>query len=197
MEEFPINSKSTLPDRPSSETAKLRRARTKAGQALLEATFVTVLLFGLIWLAWNLCWVLFAKARIQMAVNLGARAAVTGQLQLGAADLKNTIAQVAENAAPEFLTPHLACQTLNINFYDQSGNSIAAPIDLGVVTVSVQNYPYTLLSPIFSVGSGANGQVSPVGSTGAAMWVSASRVSQSCDRLSCPPVGTWPPATCP
>lgn len=164
---------------------------------MLEATFVTLLLFGLIWLAWNLCWVLFAKARIQMAVNLAARAAVTGQLQLGAADLKNTIADVAENAAPEFLTPHLACQTLNINFFDQSGNSIAAPIDLGVVTVSVQNYPYTLLAPIFAVGSGANGQVSPVGSTGAAMWVSASRVSQSCDRLNCPPVGTWPPATCP
>jgi hypothetical protein len=162
---------------------------------MVEAVFVTALLLGLIWLAWNLCWVLFAKARIQMAVNLAARAAVTGQLQLGAADLKNTVAKVAENAAPEFLTPHLACQTLNINFYDQSGNSVSAPVNLGVVTVSVQNYPYTLLTPIFAAGKG--GQVSAVGTTAAGIWVSSSRVSQACDPLNCPAVGSWPPNTCP
>ena len=163
----------------------------------MEATFVTILLFGLIWLAWNLCWVLFAKARIQMAVNLGARAAVIGQLQYGATDIQNTIAKVAENAAPEFLTPRLACQTLNIDFFDQNGNSITAPINNGVVTVSVQNYPYTLLTPIFAPTKGGKGQVSAGGTAGAAMWVSASRVSQACDPLNCPPIGTWPPNTCP
>ena len=139
---------------------------------LVEATFVSVVLFGLIWLAWNLCWVLFAASRMQMAVSLAARAAVTGQLQFGAANLENSIALVAENAAPEFLTPHLACQTLNINFYDQNGNSSAAPVNLraplvnlGVVTVSVQNYPYALLAPIFAIGNGANNtRVSAVGS---------------------------------
>ena len=165
---------------------------------LVEATFVSVVLFGLIWLAWNLCWVLFAASRMQMAVSLAARAAVTGQLQFGAANLENSIALVAENAAPEFLTPHLACQTLNINFYDQNGNSSAAPVNLGVVTVSVQNYPYALLAPIFAIGNGANNtRVSAVGSTGASIWVSASRVSQACDPLNCPAVGTWPPSSCP
>ena len=175
----------------------LKKTRPTAGQAMVEAVFVTALLLGLIWLAWNLCWVLFAKARLQMAANLAARAAVTGQLQLGAADLKNTIAKVAENAAPEFLTAHLACQTLNINFYDSNGNSVSAPVNLGVVTVSIQNYPYTLLTPIFSVEKGSNGQVSAAGSTGAAIWVSSSRVSQACDPLNCPAVGSWPPSPCP
>jgi Flp pilus assembly protein TadG len=174
------------------------RAPRRAGNALVEASFVSVIFFGLIWLAWNLCWVLFAASRMQMAVNLAARAAVTGQLQLGGADLKNTIALVAENAAPEFLSPHLACQTLNINFFDQNGNASAAPVNLGVVTVSVQNYPYQLIAPIFAIGQGSsNTQVSAVGSTGAQIWVSASRVSQACDPLNCPAVGTWPPGTCP
>jgi hypothetical protein len=132
-----------------------------------------------------------------MAVNLAARAAVTGQLQYSASDLKNTIALVAENAAPGFLTAHLACQTLKINFYDQSGNSVSAPVDLGVVTISVQNYPYTMLTPIMVSGKNGNGETTPVASSGASMWVSASRVSQSCNPLNCPPVGTWPPATCP
>jgi Flp pilus assembly protein TadG len=180
-----------------SKAGRLHKARSEAGQAVVEATFVTILLFGLIWLAWNLCWVLFAKARMQAAVTLAARAAVTGQLQYGASDLKNTIAKVAENAAPEFLSAHLACETLQINFYDQSGNSVTAPINNGVVSVSVQNYPYTLLTPIFVPAKGSNGQVSAAGSAGAAMWVSASRVSQACDPLNCPPIGTWPPSTCP
>jgi len=197
VREFSRTVSSTLPDTRDGTACKLKHARSTAGQALVEATFVTILLFGLIWLAWNLCWVLFAKARMQMAVNLAARAAVTGQLQYGAADLKNTIAKAAENAAPEFLTPHLACKTLNINFFDGSGNSIAAPINLGVVSVSVQNYPYTLIAPIFAPTKGGNGQVSAVGSSGAAIWVTASRVSQACDPLNCPPVGTWPPNTCP
>jgi len=182
---------------PGGGAYKHKRTRRIAGQALVEATFVTVILFGLIWLSWNLCWVLFAKARIQMAVSVAARAAVTGQLQYGASDLKNTIALVAENTAPGFLSAHLACKTLNINFYDQNGNSVSAPVNLGVVTVSVQNYPYTLLTPILVSGKKGTGQVSAVGSTGPSMWVSSSRVSQSCNPLNCPPVGTWPPATCP
>jgi hypothetical protein len=135
---------------------------------------------------------------MQMAVDLAARAAVTGQLQLGGTNLMNTIALVAENATPEFLSPHLACQTLKINFFDQNGNASTAPVNLGVVTVSVQNYPYALIAPIFAIGNGASKtQVSAVGSTGGLIWVSASRASQACDPLNCPAVGTWPPGTCP
>jgi Flp pilus assembly protein TadG len=176
-------------------TRDLRRRR---GSVLVEATFVSAILFGLIWLAWDLCWVLFAASRMQMAVNLAARAAETGQLQLGGTTLKGTIALVAENAAPEFLSATLACQSLKINFYDQSGNAVSAPVNLGVVTVSVQNYPSHLIAPIFAIGKGTqNSQVSAVGSAGAAISVSASRVSQACDPLNCPAVGTWPPSTCP
>ncbi|MGA2115609.1 MAG: TadE/TadG family type IV pilus assembly protein [Bryobacteraceae bacterium] len=167
--------------------------RSRAGSALIEATFVSSILFGLIWLAWNLCWALFAKSSLQMAVDLAARAAVTGQLQLGGSTLMNTVALVAENAAPAFLSPQLACQTLNINFFDQNGNAVTAPVNLGVVTVSVQNYPYKLIAPIFAIGNGAsNTQVSAVGSTGPSIFVSAARVSQACDPLNCPAVGTWP-----
>jgi Flp pilus assembly protein TadG len=174
-------------------TAKSRKARRTAGNVLVEATFTIVLLLGMIWLAWNLCWVLYAKSRMQQAVNDAARAAVTGQLQFSAADLKNTIAQVAENSAPEFLTATLACQTLHIDFFDKNGNAVTAPVDLGVVRVSVQNYPYKLLTPIVD----PNGSVSAAGSTGSAsIWVSAARVSQACNPLSCPPVGSWPPGTC-
>lgn len=162
---------------------------------MIEATFVTAILLGLIFLAWNVCWALFAKSSMQMAVDQAARAAVTGQLQLGGTTLYNTVALVAENNAPAFLSPHLACQTLNISFYDQNGNVSTAPVNNGVVTVSVQNYPLTLIAPIFVLGSPANSRA--VGSTGGAIWVSASRVSQACDPLNCPPVGTWPPGSCP
>jgi Flp pilus assembly protein TadG len=174
-------------------TSQFRKARTR-GNVLVESAFIVVLLFGMIWLAWNLCWVLYAKSRLQLAVNEAARAAVTGQLQFAAADLRNTIAQVAEHTSPEFLTAHLACQTLHIDFFDQNGNASAAPVQLGVVRVSVQNYPYTLLTPIVDT----KGSVAAVGSTGTAnISVSASRVSQACNPLNCPPVGSWPPGTCP
>ena len=174
-------------------TSRRRRARGRSGNVLVEATFTITLLLGMIWLAWNLCWVLYAKSRLQLAVNEAARAGVTGQLQYTAADLKNTIAQVAENTAPEFLTPTLACQTLHISFFDQNGNAVSAPVNLGVVQVSVQNYPYKLLTPIVD----PKGSVSAAGSTGtAAIWVSAARVSQACNPLSCPPVGSWPPGSC-
>jgi Flp pilus assembly protein TadG len=173
-------------------TSRSRKARRRAGNTLVEASFTIVLLLGLIWLAWNLCWVLYAQSRMQQAVNNAARAGVTGQLQYTAADLKNTIAQVAENSAPEFLTAHLACQTLHIDFFDQNGNSVSAPVQLGVVRVSVQNYPYALLTPIVD----PSGSVSPAASTGAHIFVSASRVSQACNPLNCPPVGSWPPGTC-
>ena len=181
-----------------SRDFRTRDPRSRAGSVLVEATFVSVILFGLIWLAWSLCWALFAKSRMQMAVDLAARTAVTGQLQLGATDLKHTIALVAENTAPEFLSPHLACQTLNINFFDQNGAAVSAPVNLGVVTVSVQNYPYALIAPIFAIGKGAaNTQISGVGTAAASIWVSASQVSQACDPLNCPPVGSWPPSPCP
>lgn len=179
-----------------SSEIRTRDARSRRGSAAVEAALVFGVLFGLIWLAWDLCWVLFATSRMQMAVNLAARAAVTGQLQLGGTSLDNTIALVAENAAPEFLSAHLACETLHINFYDQNGNASAAPVSLGVVTVSVQNYPFHLITPIFAPGAGAN-SVSAVGSAGASIWASATRVSQACDPLNCPAVGTWPPGTCP
>jgi Flp pilus assembly protein TadG len=174
-------------------TPQCRKARRQAGNVLVEATFTIVLLLGMIWLAWNLCWVLYAKSRIQQAVNNAARAAVTGQLQYTATDLKNTIAQVAENSAPEFLTATLACQTLHISLFDQNGNAVSAPVNLGVVQVSVQNYPYKLLTPIVD----PNGTASAAGSTGtASIYVSASRVSQACNPLNCPPVGSWPPGGC-
>jgi Flp pilus assembly protein TadG len=160
---------------------------------MVEAVFTLTILLGLIWLAWNLCWALFAKSRMQQAVDIAARAAVTGQLAYGQTTLMNTIAQAAEHASPEFLTAHLGCQTLQINFFDQSGNSVSAPVDSGIVRVSVQSYPYILLAPIFSTTS----RPQAVGSVGAQIWVSAARVSQACDPLNCPPVGTWPPGTCP
>jgi len=160
---------------------------------MVESVFTLTILLGLIWLTWNICWALFAKARMQQAVDIAARAGETGQLAYGKTTLMNTIAQAAENATPEFLTAHLGCQTLHINFYDQSGNSVTAPVNAGVVRVSVEAYPYILLAPIFSTTSKPLG----VGTVGAQIWVSAARVSQACDPLSCPPVGTWPPGACP
>jgi Flp pilus assembly protein TadG len=173
--------------------ARSRKARRRAGNVLVESSFIIVLLLGLIWLAWNLCWVIYAKSRLQLAVNEAARAGVTGQLQHSAADLKNTIAQVAETSAPEFLTATLACQTLHIEFFDQNGAAVNAPVELGVVRVSVQGYPYKLLTPIVD----PKGGVYAAGSTNSAsIYVSASRVSQACNPLNCPPVGSWPPGGC-
>ena len=174
-----------------SQQSRSRRARRQAGNTLLESTFIMVLMLGLIWLAWNLCWVMHAQSRMQYAVNEAVRAAVTGQLQYGAADLKNTIAQVAEHSSPEFLTATKACQSLHIDFFDQNGNTVTAPVNLGVVRVSVQGYPYALLAPIID-----RGEALAVASAQAQIFVSASRVSQACNPLNCPPVGSWPPGSC-
>lgn len=52
-------------------------------------------------------------------------------------------------------------------------------------------YPFNLLSPIIG-----NRTTQAAGSQGAEIFVTAERVSQACDPLNCPAVGTWSPATC-
>lgn len=172
-------------------TRRVRRRRPTAGSSLIEAVYVTALLLALIWLTWNLCWALFAKSSLQMAVNMGARAAVTGQLQLGQPTLMTTVAAVAENAAPVFLTSHLACTSLYIQFYDGLGNAVAAPVNQGVVTVAVSGYPYTLIAPILALGSPVS-RTQGGGTVGPTISVTASRVSQALDPLTNVTVGTWP-----
>jgi len=170
---------------------RVGRRRSTAGSTLVESLSVTPLLLALIWLAWNLCWALFAKSSLQNAVDLGARAAVTGYLQYSQPNLMTTVAAVAEHAAPQFLTPHLACTTLGIQFYDQLGNAVSAPVSEGVVTVSVTSYPYTLIAPILAISKSADPSL-PVGSIGPGISVTASRVSQPLDPLTNVTVGTWP-----
>lgn len=170
---------------------RVRGRRSTAGSSLIEAVFVTPFIFGLIWLAWNLCWALFAKSSLQVAVDLGARAAVTGLLQAGGTDLMTSVAGVAQKAAPVFLTHSRACSNLSIQFYDQTGTAVSAPVSQGIVTVSIAGYPYTLIAPIMSVEK-AKIYTQPVATAGPGISVTASRVSQPLDPLTNVSVGTWP-----
>jgi Flp pilus assembly protein TadG len=127
---------------------------------------------------------------LQNAVNWGARAAVTGQLQSGGTDLVTSIAHVAEANSSGFLTKTLACSTLQIQFYDGLGNAVAAPISQGVVTVSVTGFPYKLITPILTPGQASG--TKRVGSIGPSISVTASHISQPLDPLTNVTVGRWP-----
>ena len=139
-----------------------RDGRSRAGSVLVEATFVSVILFGLIWLAWSLCWALFAKSRMQMAVR-------SGRSNRG-----NRTTPIGRHGSQAHHRPggrkHRAgvpvapsCLSDSEHKLLRSERELPSPLrsTSGVVTVSVQNYPYALIAPIFAIGKGAsNTQVS-------------------------------------
>ena len=144
------------------------------GSAMIEGTFVFLLLLGLLFLLMDLSWGIFAKASIQHAVREGVRYAVTSQTD-GSNGQVASIKNVVQQNAMGFLAGSSNYALINVNFY--AADTLAVLTGPGsnsggnLVIVSVDNYQlkpmFPLLRPAtpvqFSVRAGDKMEASPFG----------------------------------
>lgn len=162
---------------------KGRFNRSERGSYLIEASLVTLLLFGLMFLLIDICLALFTKATLQEAVHAGVRFAVTDQLGTNQSYMDDSIKAVVQANALGMLSGANGACKISVSYY----NPITGQADGGtggdVVEVSVAGYNYT---PVGILKSG-----SPVSLT-----ASSSDVLEQCPLGGCPAMTNPNPPAC-
>ena len=160
-----------------------RRKNSERGNALIEASAITLLTFGLLFLLIDLSLALFTKATLQAAVESGVRFAVTTRLGAGQSYLNDSIVQVVQQNSMGMLNGANGACEISINYY----NPVTGAADTGnggdVVEVSVVGYKYT--------PTGILKSANPVSIT-----ASASDVMESCPLSGCPAIANPTPPAC-
>jgi Flp pilus assembly protein TadG len=164
--------------------ASRARQHSQRGSYLIEATAVTLLLLGLLFLVIDLSLALFTKATLQEAVTAGVRFAITDRLASGQSYINDSIVQVVQQNSLGILNGANGACKIAINYY----NPVTGLPDSGtggdVVEVSVVGYTY---QPVGILKSG-----SPITIT-----ASSSDVMEQCPLGGCPPVVNPSPPVCP
>jgi len=159
------------------------RKNAQRGNALMEATAIMLLMFGLLFLVVDLALALFTKSTLQTAVEAGVRFAVTDRLASGTSYLNDSIVQVVQQNALGMLNGANGACKISINYF----NPVTGQADTGtggdVVRVSVAGYQYTPVGILKSA--------SPIPIT-----ASSSDVLESCPLAGCPPVANPTPPAC-
>jgi Flp pilus assembly protein TadG len=163
--------------------AKGMRKNSERGNAMMEATFVLLLMFGLLFLVIDLSLALFTKATLQTAVQAGVRFAVTTRLASGQSYLNDSIVQVVQQNSMGMLNGANGACKISINYF----NPVTGAADTGqggdVVEVSVAGYTYTPIGLLKSAN--------PISIT-----ASSSDVMESCPLQGCPPIANPAPPVC-
>lgn len=128
------------------------------GSAMLEAALVFLPLFALIFAIVDFGFAMFLRSTLQHAVREGTRYAVTSQVSSGLGHDASVGAVVKYNALG-FLNSSAvgsgAGCTICIRYYDPaSGNEVAANAPGNIVQVSVENYGWTWMAPIWRTSAG-------------------------------------------
>jgi Flp pilus assembly protein TadG len=161
-----------------------KRQQTQRGAAMLEATSIVLLLFGLIFLLVDLSLALFTKATLQSAAHAGVRYAVTTRLLSGTSYMNDAIVQVVQQNSEGLLSGASGACKISISYT----NPVTGLADTGsggdVVEVSISGYNY---KPVGLLKS----------STPITVTASSSDVMESCPLSGCPPFVDPNPPTCP
>jgi Flp pilus assembly protein TadG len=160
------------------------RKRAQGGNAMLEATGILLLMFGLLFLVFDLSLALFTKAALQEAVKAGVRFAVTDQLASGTSYLNDSIVQVVQQNALGMLNGANGACKISINYYNPITGAAEAGTGGDVVEVSVVGYKYTPVG-ILKSSSAIN------------ITASSSDVMEQCPLGGCPAVINPNPPACP
>jgi Flp pilus assembly protein TadG len=159
------------------------RKDSQRGNALIEATAVMLLMFGLLFLVVDLSLALFTKATLQQAVQAGVRFAITTRLASGQSYLNDSIVQVVQQNSLGMLNGSNGACKISINYF----NPVTGAADTGnegdVVEVSVAGYNYTPVGILKSA--------SPI-----SISASSSDVMESCPLAGCPPIANPTPPSC-
>jgi Flp pilus assembly protein TadG len=161
-----------------------RRRKSQKGSYLIEASAITLLLLGLLFLLVDLSLALFTKATLQEAVQAGVRFAVTDRLASGQSYLNDSIVQVVQQNSLGMLNGTNGACKIAINYFNPVTGQASTGTGGDVVEISIKNFNYT---PIGVLKSG-----SPV-----AISASSSDVLEQCPLGGCPAVSNPTPPTCP
>ena len=163
--------------------ASREREQSQRGSYLVEASAVTLLLLGLLFLVVDLSLALFTKATLQQAVQAGVRFAVTDRLASGQSYLNDSIVQVVQQNSLGMLNGANGACKISINYYNPVTGQPSTGTGGDVVEISIAGYTYT---PIGVLKSG-----SPIG-----ISASSSDVLEQCPLGGCPPIANPTPPTC-
>jgi len=164
--------------------ASKSRQQSQKGNTLIEATAVTLLLLGLLFLVVDLGLALFTKATLQAAVQAGVRYAVTERVGSGQTYLNDSIIQVVQQNAMGMLNGNNGACKISINYYNPVTGAASNGSGGDVIKISVNNYQYT---PVGILKSG-----SPI-----TLTASSSDVMEQCPLGGCPPIANPTPPACP
>jgi Flp pilus assembly protein TadG len=161
-----------------------KRKESEKGAAMIEATGIMLLMFGLLFLLIDLSLALFTKATLQKAAEAGVRFAVTEQLTSGTSYRNDSIVQVVQQNSLGMLNGANGACMIAINYTNPVTGLASTGNGGDVVEVSVVGYNY---HPIGILKSS-----SPI-----ALTASSSDVMESCPLNGCPPAIDPTPVTCP
>jgi Flp pilus assembly protein TadG len=136
----------------------LKSRRNNRGNAILEAALVFLPLFALIFAIVDFGFAMFLRSTFQHAVREGCRYAVTSQTT-GGLGHDASIGQVVKYNALGFLNSSAvgsgAGCTICVRYFDpDNGNEVAANAPGNIVQVSVENYGWTWIAPIWRTSAG-------------------------------------------
>jgi hypothetical protein len=127
-----------------------RKTRQK-GSEILEFAFVTIPMFGFLFLQVNIAWAVFARASLQHAVREGVRYAVTSKTRSGYGH-KDSVRQLVQSRAPFLLRGVAGWNLIHVRFFTPdtlTDVSTATGGNAGgnLVQVSVEGYSHENLLP--------------------------------------------------
>lgn len=158
------------------------RRRGERGSETVEAGLITLIMFALIFLLFDISLSLFIKSTLQEAAVDGVRFGVTEQLLTGNTYMNDSINSVVQSAAMGFIT-NPGCQ-VTITYYDPYGGVTTTPIGGDILQVAITGYQYTPLGAILKSGA-------PV-----SISVQASDVMEQCPLAGCPTAVNPTPPVC-
>ena len=164
--------------------AAVNRPRQR-GSETIEGALVTLIMFGLIFLIFDMAFSLYIKSTLQEAARDGVRFAITSQTLAGDAYLNDSIVKTVQASALGLLSgPNDACK-VSVSYYDPYGGASANASGGYVVQVSISGVQYTPLAAIFKSSA-------PV-----TVNVQASDVMEACPAAGCPTTANPAPPACP
>ena len=164
--------------------AMLGRTRQRGSQTI-EGALVTLIMFGLIFLIFDMAFSLYIKATLQEAARDGVRFAITGQTLAGDAYLNDSIVKTVRASALGLLSGANDACKVSVSYYDPYGGASANAVGGYVVQVSITGVQYTPLAAIFKSSA-------PV-----TVNVQASDVMEACPAAGCPSTANPAPPACP
>lgn len=128
------------------------------GSALVEFTFVLLPLLGLIFLLFDISWMIFAQAALQQAVREAVRFGITGQLAPGCSGLNASIRQIAQQASFGFITTANAAAVVGIQYTSPIDSTTplsgcAASLGGNVLQVSISGLTLAPMAPLLGGAS--------------------------------------------